>query len=65
MANDGGEAEDLAQLGGALVINMGSATPESISHQLLAIQAYNKHGGPVLFDPVGAGATNVETLFKP
>jgi len=69
MANDGGEAEDLAKLGGALVINMGSATPESISHQLLAIQAYNKHGGPVLFDPVGAGATKlrrnaVQTLMS-
>ncbi|MCJ1247991.1 hypothetical protein MMC30_005206 [Trapelia coarctata] len=59
MANDGGEAEDLAKLGGALVINMGSATPESISNHLQALRAYNKCGGPVLFDPVGAGATEL------
>ena len=59
MANDGGEAADLAKLGGALVINMGSATPDSISNHLQALRAYNKFGGPVLFDPVGAGATDL------
>ena len=59
MANDGEEAEDLAKLEGALVINMGSATPEGISNYIRAIRAYNNQGGPVLFDPVGAGATRV------
>jgi len=59
MANDGGEAEDLAKLGGALVINMGSATPASTSNHLQALGAYNKCGGPVIFDPVGAGATEL------
>ena len=57
MANFGGEAEYLAQHGGSLVINMGSVTPEGISNYLLALKAYNDDGGPVLFDPVGAGAT--------
>ena len=59
MANDGGEAEDLAKLGGALVINMGSATLENVSNHLQALRAYNQCGGPVLFDPVGAGATEL------
>lgn len=59
MANDGAEAEDLAKLGGALVINMGSATPASISNHLQALRVYNECGGPVLFDPVGAGATGL------
>ena len=59
MANYGGEAEDLAKLAGALVINMGTVTPEGISNYLQALRAYNSHGGPVLFDPVGAGATQI------
>ena len=57
MANFGEEAEHLARHGGSLVINMGSVTPEGISNYLLALKAYNDDGGPVLFDPVGAGAT--------
>ena len=57
MANFGDEAEHLARHGGSLVINMGSVTPEGISNYLLALKAYNNGEGPVLFDPVGAGAT--------
>lgn len=59
MANYGEEAKDLAQNGGSLVVNMGTVTPDGISNYLLAIRAYNLKGGPVLFDPVGAGATNL------
>ena len=57
MSNYGGEAEDLAKAGGSLVINMGSVTRESVQNYLQALQAYNSQSGPVLFDPVGAGAT--------
>lgn len=59
MANYGEEAKDLAALGGALVVNMGTVTPEGIANFVKAIQAYNTAGGPVLFDPVGAGATQI------
>lgn len=59
MANNGDEASELAALGGALVINMGSLTPEAISNYVKAVQAYNACGRPVLFDPVGAGATRL------
>ena len=59
MANYGEEAEDLANVQGALVINMGSVTPESIPNYLQAVRVYNARGGPVLFDPVGAGATKI------
>jgi len=59
MANYGEEAKDLAALGGALVVNMGTVTPEGIANFVKAIQAYNTAGGPVLFDPVGAGATKI------
>ncbi|KAL8938362.1 MAG: hypothetical protein Q9211_003237 [Gyalolechia sp. 1 TL-2023] len=59
MANNADEASELAGLGGALVINMGSVTPEAVSNYLKAAQAYNACGRPVLFDPVGAGATSL------
>jgi len=57
MSNNGLEATDLAALGGSLVINMGTTTPEMRSSHLAAVNAYNAVGGPVLLDPVGAGAT--------
>ena len=59
MANYGEEAKDLAGLGGALVVNMGTVTPDGLANYVQAIRAYNEAGGPVLFDPVGAGATAV------
>ncbi|XXH05094.1 hypothetical protein Hte_011518 [Hypoxylon texense] len=59
MANYGEEAKDLARLGGALVINMGTVTPEGLENYLKALKAYNDAGQPVVYDPVGAGATAV------
>lgn len=57
MSNNGAEAADLAALGGALVINMGTTTPDMRNNHLTALAAYNRVGGPVVLDPVGAGAT--------
>jgi thiamine-phosphate diphosphorylase/hydroxyethylthiazole kinase len=57
MSNNGLEAADLAGLGGSLVINMGTTTPEIRENHLKALAAYNAVGGPTLLDPVGAGAT--------
>lgn len=57
MSNNGLEAPDLAALGGSLVINMGTTTPEIRANHLKALAAYNAVGGPVVLDPVGAGAT--------
>ncbi|QYS98957.1 4-methyl-5-beta-hydroxyethylthiazole kinase [Trichoderma simmonsii] len=59
MANYAEEAADLAKLGGALVINMGTVTPEGLKNHIQALQAYNAVGGPVVLDPVGAGATSI------
>ena len=57
MANYGEEAPDLAGLGGSLVVNMGTVTPDGLANYEQAIRAYNEAKRPVLFDPVGAGAT--------
>ncbi|KAJ4391845.1 isochorismatase domain-containing protein [Gnomoniopsis smithogilvyi] len=59
MANYGEEAADLAKLGGALVINMGTVTPEGLENYKKALRAYNAASRPILLDPVGAGATAV------
>lgn len=59
MANYGEEAGDLCKLGGALVINMGTVTPEGLENYAKALRAYNLEGGPIVFDPVGGGATAV------
>ncbi|KAF2716052.1 TMP-TENI-domain-containing protein [Polychaeton citri CBS 116435] len=62
MSNNGLEAPDLAALGGSLVINMGTTTPDVRGNHLAALAAYNAVGGPVLLDPVGAGATQQRRL---
>ena len=59
ISNNGYEAPELAEFGGALVINMGTVTAEMLSNYLLAMEAYNAALNPVLFDPVGGGATNI------
>lgn len=59
MANYGEEASDLCKLGGALVINMGTVTPDGLLNYSKALKAYNLEGGSVVFDPVGGGATAV------
>ncbi|KAG8666237.1 thiamine biosynthetic bifunctional enzyme [Fusarium poae] len=59
MANYAEEAADLAKLGGALVVNMGTVTPDGLENYLQAIKAYNEADRPIVLDPVGAGATVV------
>lgn len=59
MSESGPEAADLARLGGGLVINMGTATPEKLATFAAGLKAYNGVGSPVLLDPVGGGATAV------
>ncbi|CAG7945678.1 unnamed protein product [Penicillium salamii] len=59
MSPYGDEATDLCKFDGALLINMGTLTSESVSNYLKAIKAYNERGNPVIYDPVGAAATQI------
>ncbi|EGE81968.1 thiamine-phosphate pyrophosphorylase [Blastomyces dermatitidis ATCC 18188] len=59
MSGYGPEAPDLAKNGGSLLINMGTLNNESLDNYLQALRAYNAEGNPVVFDPVGAGATDI------
>lgn len=55
----GAEAADLAPNDGGLVVNMGTLNNESVFNYLEAIKAYNERGLAVVYDPVGASATQI------
>ncbi|WP_438825186.1 hydroxyethylthiazole kinase [Bacillus sp. JJ1127] len=55
------EVAEMASIAGALVLNMGTLRPEEVEAMLIAGKAANTHHVPVLFDPVGAGATSYRT----
>lgn len=51
------EMEDLAQIPGGMLINIGTITAEKKRAMLEAGKWANVHGKPVVFDPVGVGAS--------
>ena len=57
MANAKEEAADMAGVADALVLNIGTLTSPQVEAMLAAGKAANQKGIPVVFDPVGAGAT--------
>ncbi|MBO1513726.1 hydroxyethylthiazole kinase [Metabacillus bambusae] len=55
------EVADMAKIAGALVLNIGTLTQAEIEAMLIAGKSANEHGVPIIFDPVGAGATPFRT----
>jgi hydroxyethylthiazole kinase len=55
------EAAEMAAAAGALVLNPGTLTPALVESMLVAGKAANRHGVPIVLDPVGAGATRWRT----
>ncbi|PED73984.1 hydroxyethylthiazole kinase [Bacillus pseudomycoides] len=55
------EVAEMASIAGALVLNMGTLRPEEVEAMLIAGKSANTHHVPILFDPVGAGATSYRT----
>ncbi len=51
----------MAALAGAVVLNMGTLDEPWIASMTTALEAARKHGKPLVFDPVGAGATRLRT----
>ncbi len=51
------EVEDMVNIASALVINMGTLSPQWVEAMILASKAAVKKGIPIVFDPVGVGAT--------
>jgi hydroxyethylthiazole kinase len=61
MAHAREEVEEMVRLAGALVINIGTLSPQWVDAMLAAGKAANVAGVPVVLDPVGAGATSYRT----
>jgi hydroxyethylthiazole kinase len=57
MAHAVEEVTDMVAIASALVINMGTLSEKWVEAMLLAGKAATKKGIPVVFDPVGVGAT--------
>ncbi len=55
------EVEEMVSLSKALVINIGTLSPEWVEAMLCAARKAKDLGIPVVFDPVGAGATVYRT----
>src|SRR5579859_7224243 len=55
------EVEEMVGLAKALVLNIGTLTPEQIEAMLRAGKRANERGIPIVLDPVGAGATSLRT----
>ena len=61
MADDPREAADMTALSQALVINIGTLNERTVSSMLASGKKANECGIPVIFDPVGCGATAFRT----
>ncbi|MCK5832317.1 hydroxyethylthiazole kinase [bacterium] len=61
MAHAINEVEDMVSIANSLVLNIGTLSNELVEAMILAGKKANKLGVPVIFDPVGAGATRLRT----
>src|SRR5437764_611754 len=61
MAHAREEVEEMVGLAGALVINIGTLSPQWVDAMVAAGNAASARGIPVVLDPVGAGATAYRT----
>jgi thiamine-phosphate diphosphorylase/hydroxyethylthiazole kinase len=59
MATHPEDVKDLAVVNGAMVLNMGTVDETITNAMVLAAQENVRNGHPVIFDPVGAVATNL------
>jgi hydroxyethylthiazole kinase len=53
------ESADMARIASALVLNIGTLTPELVASMIVAGRAANDKGIPVVLDAVGVGATRL------
>ncbi len=59
MADDIGEAADITSISSALVLNIGTLNHRTVESMLASGKRANELGIPVVFDPVGAGASDL------
>ncbi len=61
MAYAAEEVAEMAQMAGALVLNIGTLNQTVVESMFIAGKAANDKGIPIILDPVGAGATQFRT----
>ncbi|MCP1662711.1 MAG: hydroxyethylthiazole kinase [Methanocalculus sp. MSAO_Arc1] len=61
MAGAIGEVAEMVAIADALVLNIGTITPDQVDAMVAAAHAANRKGIPVILDPVGVGATTLRT----
>ena len=61
MAHAAEEVEEMVSMAGALVLNIGTLSPDWIDAMLIAGKKANQLNIPVVLDPVGSGATTLRT----
>lgn len=61
MAHSVEEVADMASIASVLVVNIGTLEPEWVKAMLIAGKTALAKGTPIVFDPVGAGATPYRT----
>lgn len=61
MAHAKEEVAEMVAAAGALVLNIGTLTPEQVESMLIAGRRANDLNIPIVLDPVGAGATKLRT----
>lgn len=69
MADDREEAADMTSLASALVLNIGTLNARTVESMMISGKTANQKQIPVIFDPVGAGASafrsrTADTLLK-
>lgn len=61
MAYAAQEVAEMAKIARSLVLNIGTLNPQTVESMIIAGKAANEVNVPVIFDPVGAGATRYRT----
>jgi len=61
MAHAKEEVAEMVSAAGALVLNPGTLTPEWVDAMLIASKRANELGVPIVYDPVGVGATKLRS----
>jgi hydroxyethylthiazole kinase len=61
MAYAAEEVADMAKIASSLVLNIGTLNQQNVEAMIIAGKSANENHVPVIFDPVGAGATRYRT----
>lgn len=61
MADDIGEVEEMVSFASSLVLNIGTLNSRTIASMIAVGKKAKKLGIPIVFDPVGVGATSLRT----